>query len=138
MSSKRIQELKKQIEGANNIIKTTRSNMARMRENKGPKHYQDSGKKSIATQKSIIKRYKEEIATIKNKEKSMGKATDSFKREIGKNTGKWVSNKIFGDGHSTPHRVSVKVQKEQIESVDMQIKITVKVKRHFCKCCFDY
>ena len=23
-------------------------------------------------------------------------------------------------------------------NLDMQIKITVKVKRHFCKCCFDY
>lgn len=46
----------------------------------------------------------------------MGKGTDSFKREIGKNTGKWVSNKIFGDGHSTPHRVSVRVQKEKIKS----------------------
>jgi hypothetical protein len=46
----------------------------------------------------------------------MGKGTDSFKRELGKNTGKWLSNKVFGDGHSTPYRVSVKVQKEQIES----------------------
>ena len=46
----------------------------------------------------------------------MGKGTDSFKRELGKNTGKWVSNKIFGDGHSTPHRVSIKVQKQQLEN----------------------
>lgn len=46
----------------------------------------------------------------------MGKGTDSFKRELGKNTGKWVSNKVFGDGHSTPHRVSVKVQKQQLEN----------------------
>ena len=29
----------------------------------------------------------------------------SFKRELGKNTGKWVSNKIFGDGHATPHKL---------------------------------
>lgn len=28
----------------------------------------------------------------------------SFERELGKNTGKWVSNLIFGDGHSTPYR----------------------------------
>ena len=27
---------------------------------------------------------------------------------------------------------------KQLSKVDMQIKITVKVKRHFCKCCFDY
>lgn len=46
----------------------------------------------------------------------MGKGTDSFKRELGKNTGKWVSNKVFGDGHSTPHRVSVKVQQQQLEN----------------------
>lgn len=26
----------------------------------------------------------------------------SLTRELGKNTGKWVSNKVFGDGHSTP------------------------------------
>ena len=34
----------------------------------------------------------------------MGKIGDSFKREIGKNTGKAVSNFIFGDSHSTPYR----------------------------------
>ena len=28
----------------------------------------------------------------------------SFERELGKNTGKWVSNVIFRDGHSTPYR----------------------------------
>lgn len=28
----------------------------------------------------------------------------SFERELGKNTGKWVSNVIFGDKHSTPYR----------------------------------
>src|SRR5688572_18004153 len=33
----------------------------------------------------------------------------SFKREVGKNTGKWISNKIFGDGHSTP----IKIIREQ-------------------------
>lgn len=34
----------------------------------------------------------------------MGKTFDSFKREIGKNTGKAVSNFFFGDSHSTPYR----------------------------------
>ena len=34
----------------------------------------------------------------------MGKTTDSFKREIGKNAGKAVSNWLFGDAHSTPYR----------------------------------
>lgn len=28
----------------------------------------------------------------------------SFERELGKNTGKWVSNVVFGDKHSTPYR----------------------------------
>lgn len=35
----------------------------------------------------------------------MGKFGASFSRELGKNTGKWVSNKVFGDGHATPHRI---------------------------------
>lgn len=34
----------------------------------------------------------------------MGKTFDSFKREIGKNTGKAVSNFFFGDSHATPYR----------------------------------
>ncbi len=34
----------------------------------------------------------------------MGTFGKSFEREIGKNTGKWVSNVVFGDGHSTPYR----------------------------------
>jgi len=34
----------------------------------------------------------------------MGKTFDSFKKEIGKNTGKAVSNLFFGDSHATPYR----------------------------------
>ena len=34
----------------------------------------------------------------------MGTFGNSFKRELGKNTGKFVSNIIFGDKHSTPYR----------------------------------
>ena len=34
----------------------------------------------------------------------MGRIGNSFKREIGKNAGKAVSNFIFGDSHSTPYR----------------------------------
>lgn len=34
----------------------------------------------------------------------MGRIEDSFRREIGKNTGKVVSNFLFGDSHSTPYR----------------------------------
>lgn len=35
----------------------------------------------------------------------------SFKRELGRNTGKWVSNKVFKDGWSTPYRFSRTGQK---------------------------
>lgn len=31
----------------------------------------------------------------------------SFSRELGKNSGKWVSNKLFGDSWSTPHRIVI-------------------------------
>lgn len=34
----------------------------------------------------------------------MGKTTDAFKREIGKNVGKAVSTWVFGDAHATPYR----------------------------------
>lgn len=34
-------------------------------------------------------------------------------RELGKNTGKWISNKVFGDGHSTLYRL--KIQRERQE-----------------------
>lgn len=42
----------------------------------------------------------------------MGTFGKSFTREIGKNTGKWVSNKVFGDGHATPHKLIHARQKE--------------------------
>ena len=38
-----------------------------------------------------------------------------FGREIGKNTGKVVSNVIFGDKHSTPYRHTIKKTKKQIK-----------------------
>lgn len=34
----------------------------------------------------------------------MGAFENSFKRELGKNTGKFISNVVFGDKHSTPYR----------------------------------
>jgi hypothetical protein len=34
----------------------------------------------------------------------MGNYTNALKRELGKNTGKWLSNQIFGNGHATPIR----------------------------------
>lgn len=43
----------------------------------------------------------------------MGTFGTSFSREIGKNTGKWVSNKIFGDSWSTPHRIIVQRERQE-------------------------
>lgn len=43
----------------------------------------------------------------------MGTFGKSFTREIGKNTGKWVSNKVFGDGHATPHKIIHARQREK-------------------------
>ncbi|WP_055447652.1 hypothetical protein [Lacinutrix mariniflava] len=116
MYKREIEDLKSSIASARQAIKSTRENMARQRTNKAPKHYQESGKRNIENQKKIIEGYNKEIANYREKKKKMGKATDSFKREIGKNTGKWVSNKVFGDGHSTPHRVDVNRTEGQYKS----------------------
>lgn len=63
----------------------------------------------------------------------MGIIENSFKRELGKNTGKVVSNLLFGDKHSTPYRRvdSAKVaateakierqRKEQVYAVDAAV-----------------
>ena len=45
----------------------------------------------------------------------MGKTSDSFKREIGKNTGKAVSNFFFGDSHATPVKLIRDVKREGLE-----------------------
>lgn len=55
----------------------------------------------------------------------MGAIFNSFKRafgrELGKNTGKFVSNKAFGDKWSTPHRVAInhsgKIEKELVQEI---------------------
>lgn len=116
MYKREIEDLQSSIESARRAIKSTRENMARQRASKAPKHYQESGKRNIEYQKKLIEGYKKKIANYreKKKNKSMGKGVDAFKREVGKNTGKWVSNKIFGDGHSTPHRVNVNSSKKSI------------------------
>jgi len=49
----------------------------------------------------------------------MGIFTRFLTRELGKNTGKWVSNTIFGDSWSTPHRVSVN-EKNRAERLKAQ------------------
>lgn len=39
---------------------------------------------------------------------------NSFKRETGKNTGKWLSNKIFGNGWSTPSRHEISMAEKRL------------------------
>lgn len=48
----------------------------------------------------------------------MGIFGSSMSRELGKNTGKWVSNKIFGDSWSTPSRISI--QRERVERKEVR------------------
>lgn len=45
----------------------------------------------------------------------MGLGTNWFKREIGKNAGKYVSNKLFGDKWATPHKVIIAKEHAKIE-----------------------
>ncbi|MFN4235045.1 MAG: hypothetical protein ACK4IK_09600 [Bacteroidia bacterium] len=41
-------------------------------------------------------------------------------RELGKNTGKFISNKLFGDGHATPYRISARVQAAELRASGMK------------------
>lgn len=55
----------------------------------------------------------------------MGRIVDSFKRELGKNTGKAVSNFFFGDSHATPYRRvdserRARVQEEALKQQEQQ------------------
>jgi hypothetical protein len=50
----------------------------------------------------------------------MGKKTDSFNRELGKNTGKAVSNFLFGTKHATPVKL---VRDAKIERIQEQQRI---------------
>ena len=45
----------------------------------------------------------------------MGKTTDSFNRELGKNTGKAVSNFLFGNSHATPVKLVREAKVERIQ-----------------------
>ncbi len=44
----------------------------------------------------------------------------SFERELGKNTGKWVSNVIFGDGHATPYRRAESKRQQKLNQQRIQ------------------
>jgi hypothetical protein len=59
----------------------------------------------------------------------MGTGTNWFKRELGKNTGKFVSNKIFGDKWSTPNKVIIAKENAKIEKQNSQDLIKTEVKK---------
>lgn len=59
----------------------------------------------------------------------MGIGTNWFKREIGKNTGKYVSNKIFGDKWATPHKVIIARENAKIDKQGSQDFITSEFKK---------
>lgn len=61
-------------------------------------------------------RYKQKQTKLK----FMGKAGDSFDREIGKNAGKAVSNFLFGNKHATPVRL---IRDAKIDRIAEQQKV---------------
>ena len=60
----------------------------------------------------------------------MGKVTDSFKREIGKNTGKVISNMLFGDSHSTPYRRVYSRERLELQRADTESKAEARKERN--------
>lgn len=100
--------------------------MARMRAQKAPKHYQESGKRTIESHKRLIQGYREEIKVLQKKKKKnteMKKTTDSFKKELGKNAGKWMSNKIFGDVHTPSRKVLVEKREQKIKEKELELEL---------------
>ena len=61
----------------------------------------------------------------------MGTFGNSFSREIGKNTGKVVSNAVFGDKWSTPHRInsSVNIKVAEIKAVQAKADAEATIKK---------
>ena len=59
----------------------------------------------------------------------MGTFGKSLGRELGKNTGKFVSNKVFGDKWSTPYRVSATVEAEKFKASQVKIQAEVEFDR---------
>lgn len=77
----------------------------RIKRNELKSPYASSGQKESI--RNYIADCRIQIQNIKNnskRQRNMGTTGNSFKREIGKNTGKFVSNLFFGDRHSTPYR----------------------------------
>lgn len=61
----------------------------------------------------------------------MGTFGKSFTREIGKNTGRFVSNKVFGDGHASKHKIihgreNARSKASEIKAAAEEIKAAAK------------
>lgn len=52
----------------------------------------------------------------------MGTFGNSFSREIGRNTGKLVSNAVFGDKWSTPHRITSTIKVAEIKAEQAKLE----------------
>ncbi len=50
----------------------------------------------------------------------MGNFSNSFNRELGKNTAKWLSNKLMGDKWATPHKYILKKEEIKLERAKIQ------------------
>jgi len=59
----------------------------------------------------------------------MGQGTNWFKRELGKNAGKYVSNKVFGDKWATPHKIIIAKENAKIEKQSSQDLIKTEFKK---------
>jgi hypothetical protein len=59
----------------------------------------------------------------------MGKFNDSLRRELGKNTGKWISNQIFGSSYATPTRIILERERE----VRIKEKNAIRAKKEYEK-----
>ncbi|WP_215046539.1 hypothetical protein [Tenacibaculum piscium] len=60
----------------------------------------------------------------------MGKTSDSFKRQIGRDAGKVVSNFLFGDKHATPFRRANSLEKKQSRNQRKAIELKEKQNLH--------
>lgn len=59
----------------------------------------------------------------------MGKFNDSLRRELGKNTGKWISNQIFGSSYATPTRIILERERE----IRIKEKNAIRAKKEYEK-----
>ena len=61
----------------------------------------------------------------------MGKFGDSFKRQLGRDTGRFVSNVLFGNKHAAPVRVSHRQEgKERLEKLRYKNEVKLEKLRH--------